>query len=62
MGLSYVPRGLRFFFDLGNIDDDDQHTNKSELEHIVTFSEKNNNICLHIRFESKHQLSRAIRM
>ncbi|XP_071907847.1 uncharacterized protein [Coffea arabica] len=37
-------------------------TDDDDLERIVTFSEENNNIRLHMRFESKQQLSRAIRM
>ncbi|XP_071912364.1 uncharacterized protein [Coffea arabica] len=58
---AYVPRGMAFFFDLESIDDDDIEE-ENGLEHIVTFSEENNNIRLHMRFESKQQLSRAVRM
>ena len=50
--LSYVPRGFAFFSDLGSTNDDDL-TDESDLECIVTFSENNNNIRLHMRFESK---------
>ena len=58
---AYVPRGMTFFSDLGNIDHDDMEE-EDGLERIVTFSEENNNIRLHMRFESKQQLSRAVRM
>nr|XP_027069017.1 uncharacterized protein LOC113694296 [Coffea arabica] len=60
--LSYAPRGLKFFSNLGNIDDDEHLTDESELERNVIFSEEKNNIRMHMRFESKQQLSRAIRM
>ena len=40
VGLSYVPRGLRFFSDLGNIHNDDQLTDKSKLERIVILDRK----------------------
>lgn len=59
--LSYVPKGLAFFSNLGSIDDDDL-TDEDDLDHIATFNEENNNIRLHMRFESKQQLSRAVRI
>ncbi|XP_071939459.1 uncharacterized protein [Coffea arabica] len=58
---AYVPRGMAFFSDLGSINDDDIKE-EDGLERIVTFSEENNNIRLHMRFESKLQFSRVVRM
>ena len=59
--LSYVPREFAFFSKFGSIDDDDL-IDEGDIELIMTFSEENNNFRLHMRFESKQQFSRAIRM
>lgn len=59
--LSYVPRGLAYFTDLGNITDG-ASTDEDDSTSIPIYNEDNRNIRLHMRFESKQQLVRAIRM
>lgn len=60
-GQSYVPRVLACFTTLGTDDADDLGDDKDQTS-IPMYSEENMNICLHMRFVSKQQLVKAIRM